>query len=104
MPHQESDMNPINLRQILRSATFAAALFYSGLVPPAAAQTPTCNLACEAFQWAYPIWRNAWSRWAHSAGWELTQTGVPTGSANVTFAMNRVIQRMAAVPPTPTSP
>jgi hypothetical protein len=89
---QESEMNPLKLKQTLSAAAFAAVVLCSGLVPPAAAQTPTCNTACKAFQWAYPLWRNAWSRWAHSANW--SETGGFTGIPSSAFSMNRFIKRV----------
>src|SRR5262249_31778904 len=99
---QESEMKTSKMNQILLAATCAIAIF--GLVPPAEAQTSTCNLACEAFQWAYPVWRNAWSRFAHSADWSKTQTGAFTGNPSQIFAVNRILKRGATIPPTLTSP
>jgi hypothetical protein len=94
----------MKLKKILVAAAFAVALSSSAVAPPAAAQTPTCNLACEAFQWAYPVWRNAWSRFVHSAHLSATHAGGFAGTPSSTFAMNRIMKRVARIPATLTSP
>lgn len=69
------------------------------------AQAPVCGDACQAFQWSYPIWKQAQVRFGQSATWVCNEF-YPFPSPF--FNMNNLAKRRAALPttqqPTPRLP
>jgi hypothetical protein len=62
-----------------------------------ASQCESSDTACQAFEWALPIWTSANVRWGASAGW--FPNGTYSGGGSASFAMNTMSARRANIPP-----